>query len=566
MFFINIFCFFIIKMPSHRLKKVRKPSRSRKVRKSSRSRKVRKSSRSRKVRKSSRSRKVRKPSRSRKQFDGAKKCNYCDEIFDDSNTTCPKCGNYSKLKTLSDYEQIQAAIHASSQRRKEKEELRKEKEDKEIQEALFESYKKTDKPSSSSYETAGELRETWVHPNFSEIHSVMMAYLAQTNDKEPFYLLDRDDFKKLKLEWETGKYKPTDKNKMFLKSNKIPSKDGKTIGPRDTFRFIICDMSYLKKYEKYEKNLKKFREEILDSKTVSIFNRNILFDILGDLLNVRIYLDELLQNENTYDKSVYIKSTKEGYCIPLVDGKLKEFPPFANAWREGMLSLAQKSLGDKEIISFIGNIWHFPEGKGGYDSFGGGKGEGKGYSEDSFGKGKSRDDYSFGKGKEYSEDSNLRWVKNPSSGLNRYIPDGFDFIRVPGDGACLFGAIATGIGRNGQTRQIRNEIVQYIRENPEKDIGTSEYDVRGISLENLITFDAESMYNTVDSYCDNMNKYTTYGGNIELLAAARLYRRYEFHVYRRFNAKQVYRYGYEDKIPIFLVYSGNHYDLLNPKT
>ena len=65
-----------------------------------------------------------------------------------------------------------------------------------------------------------------------------------------------------------------------------------------------------------------------------------------------------------------------------------------------------------------------------------------------------------------------------------------------------------------------------------------------------------------------MNRQSTYGGDIELRVAARLYPDYKFHVYQRGNtiSEIVYSYGYGEKKDVFLVYSGNHYDLLHPDT
>jgi hypothetical protein len=222
-----------------------------------------------------------------------------------------------------------------------------------------------------------ELKETWVHLVCSEIHAVMMAYLMKTEKDNPFHFYDKI-------------------TQQITKSKQIPVfKANSTLGPRDTYRFIIIDYLTKSDFNKYyykESNhleLKLFYgpSEILEftsniSKSDSngdykITNKAMIFDILSDILEIKICVyeendDESLSKEEIYNRSsaaddtiIYIKSTKES-ATPLVDGTLTEFSEFAKSWREGMFKLFSKtcnklgmnSIQVEELVDKLkANIW-----------------------------------------------------------------------------------------------------------------------------------------------------------------------------------------------------------------
>jgi hypothetical protein len=390
-------------MKSVRSRKVKKSVQSRKVKKSVQSRKVKKSVRSRKAKKSVRSRKAKKSRRLlKKKFDGAKTCNECTYINDDELTNCEVCG--IRLNELSDEikEKEREKVLKNEKKEKEKEleqnksKLEKERNEKNINDLKRKKYI-LQKQKSAISESLGEgaeefkkeyteddyhgtklkdLKETWVPLVCSEIHAVMMAYLMKTKKDNPFHFYDKI-------------------TQQITKSKQIPVfKANSTLGPRDTYRFIIIDYLTKSDFNKYyykESNhleLKSFygRSEILEftsniSKSDSngdykITNKAMIFDILSDILEIKICVyeenDDESSTEEIYNRSsaaddtiIYIKSTKES-ATPLVDGTLTEFSEFAKSWREGMFKLFSKtcnklgmnSIQVEELVDKLkANIW-----------------------------------------------------------------------------------------------------------------------------------------------------------------------------------------------------------------
>ena len=491
-------------MTTNQRNKVRKSSRSRKVRKSSRSRKVRKSSRSRKVRKSSRSRKVRKSSRSRKQFDGTKSCENCNIYLDDSISKCSNCKS-TKLKRLTD-----------DQERKKAEELS-------LLSYFFENkkneqkMKKAEELSSSS--TDVKLREIWVHNNFSEIHSVMMAYLIKTNDEEPFYFYD----KFVNKDKEYGQ-------KIYSKTTEIPNFSEFSLGPRDTYRFIINDR--LSRYFDESSDIKKFRIEIIDPKTVSITAKNILFSILSDLLKIPISFDDKIYGEE-YDnsKKIYIKSkNKEGYCIPLVDEdlankKLSDKNSNAYKWREGMFNLLIKKADYEHSKEIIENIRKDPF----YI-----KGEGKGEETE-----KNNYISRLVKGKKGKGIGDV----DPRIEINSVWPTLKDLSDVPRDGDCLFHALRAGLiilglyKEENDANDLRVLIVEELKillENGKNlEVPFNNGNVHNDNPDNILTFGQyfetqrnilnDNLERDVKQYLLQMKVPKTWGTEIEIWMASKIF-------------------------------------------
>lgn len=89
---------------------------------------------------------------------------------------------------------------------------------------------------------------------------------------------------------------------------------------------------------------------------------------------------------------------------------------------------------------------------------------------------------------------------------------GLALLDVPADGDCLFHALADQLKRVGTEKtdgEIRSEVVEYIREHPDEYAGFmgSDEGVKG-----------------VETYCEKMNKKGCWGGDIEINAAANVYK------------------------------------------
>lgn len=95
-------------------------------------------------------------------------------------------------------------------------------------------------------------------------------------------------------------------------------------------------------------------------------------------------------------------------------------------------------------------------------------------------------------------------------------------VRQPGDGSCLFHAIAHGLRDGSTAATLRREVVAYVFEHPKLAISDT-------PLEEWIKWDSNG---SVDAYCRRMAQPTVWGGGIEM-AAISCMKRVHVYVYER---------------------------------
>ena len=153
-----------------------------------------------------------------------------------------------------------------------------------------------------------------------------------------------------------------------------------------------------------------------------------------------------------------------------------------------------------------------------------------------------------------------------ADGGNAYLRRG-EVIRQPGDGSCLFHSLAYGLGRDGDGRQLRCELMDWLSQNPDASIANN-------TVGDWVKLDSDC---SVEDYTARMRGADRWGGGIELAAFARRFD-VDVHVYERdpggrrdLPYKRVARFEPGDgarsprgrPAPVNVFYrNGDHYDAL----
>ncbi|KAK9826106.1 hypothetical protein WJX81_004241 [Elliptochloris bilobata] len=149
----------------------------------------------------------------------------------------------------------------------------------------------------------------------------------------------------------------------------------------------------------------------------------------------------------------------------------------------------------------------------------------------------------------------------PVLALSAAAVPSFEVLRVPGDGSCLFRALAQGRSVLEQGRPLERDALLHDGYKLRQDVCEAMLARR----EDIAPF----IVGRIDVYVDNMMREGSWGGEPELAVAADLLKRPVL-VYRLSglfgsDLEKVSEYGVgkgTDAPPICLLYSGNHYDLL----
>jgi hypothetical protein len=133
-------------------------------------------------------------------------------------------------------------------------------------------------------------------------------------------------------------------------------------------------------------------------------------------------------------------------------------------------------------------------------------------------------------------------------------------IRSPGDGNCLFSSIAVFVDRPSNT--VRRDIVKelHFNRNVYLPFFTPKQLVRGRGQPGIDQLDTRHV--SYDKYITSMMDNGAWGGEMELSAAANVYKRPVI-VRQRGGISYVYGGGDKDTTPIELLYNGSsHYDAI----
>lgn len=136
-----------------------------------------------------------------------------------------------------------------------------------------------------------------------------------------------------------------------------------------------------------------------------------------------------------------------------------------------------------------------------------------------------------------------------------------EIIRCPGDGNCLFSSIGFHVSKPHTV--VRREIVDELRRGRERYVPfftpkpTQPIRNRGQPGRD----DLDTSHKSYDTYVDEMSRGGVWGGEMELSAAASIYKRPV--IVRQSGGAYVYGDAYKNKTPIELLYNGSsHYDAI----
>jgi hypothetical protein len=133
-------------------------------------------------------------------------------------------------------------------------------------------------------------------------------------------------------------------------------------------------------------------------------------------------------------------------------------------------------------------------------------------------------------------------------------------VRSPGDGNCLFSSIAVFVDRPSTV--VRRDIVKELLFNRAVYLPffTPKQVIRGRGQPGIDQLDTRHV--SYDKYIESMTVNGTWGGEMELSAAANVYKRPVI-VRQSGGISYVYGGGGKDKTPIELLYNGSsHYDAI----
>lgn len=132
-------------------------------------------------------------------------------------------------------------------------------------------------------------------------------------------------------------------------------------------------------------------------------------------------------------------------------------------------------------------------------------------------------------------------------------------VRQPGDGSCLFHALAYGLRDGSTAHALRRQVASFIESNPTLTISDS-------PLKDWVFWDSGS---TVAAYCRRMAQGGVWGGGIEMAAVSHLKRVdvfvYQGDVSRGFRRISSFEVPHATKAVRVLYGSGVHYDALDAR-
>ena len=132
-------------------------------------------------------------------------------------------------------------------------------------------------------------------------------------------------------------------------------------------------------------------------------------------------------------------------------------------------------------------------------------------------------------------------------------------VRQPGDGSCLFHALAYGLRDGSTAHALRRQVASFIESNPTLTISDS-------PLKDWVFWDSGS---SVASYCRRMAQGGVWGGGIEMAAVSHLKRVnvfvYQGDVSRGFKRISSFEVPHATKAVRILYASGVHYDALEAR-
>lgn len=139
-------------------------------------------------------------------------------------------------------------------------------------------------------------------------------------------------------------------------------------------------------------------------------------------------------------------------------------------------------------------------------------------------------------------------------------PGSVSAVRMPGDGACLFHALAHGLSvlglENDEGFAVRHRIADFIARNPDHCIA-------GTELKHWVDWDSQKQ---VQEYAQTLSRGHLWGGAIEMRVFCHIYR-VDLGVYQASSSglKRISDFAAEQKPrgTVLIIYSnGNHYDAL----